>query len=118
MLSKATLAGRVAIAVAATTVAGLAAAQTQTDIHRDAATRNTGGDAFMIQNSRAFYCNLADNNNGIVLQARTWNNTTGLPTTFGQNTDNEMCYSFTAYYPKLDSSIGWAAPATGSVFCQ
>jgi len=77
LLSKATLASRVAIAVAATTVAGLAAAQTQTDIHRDAATRNTGGDAFMIQNSRAFYCNLADNNNGIVLQARTWNNTTG-----------------------------------------
>jgi hypothetical protein len=47
-----------------------------------------------------------------------WNNTTGSLTTFGQSTDNEMCYSFTAYYPKLDTSIGWAAPATGSVPCQ
>ena len=60
--------------------AGGAAAQTaptQTDVHRDAATRNTGGDQFLIDNSRAFYCNLADNNNAIVLQARSWNNRTG-----------------------------------------
>jgi glyoxylase-like metal-dependent hydrolase (beta-lactamase superfamily II) len=57
--------------------ASLAVAQTQTDIHRDAATRNTGGDAFMIQYARAFYCNLPDDNNQIVIAARAWNNTTG-----------------------------------------
>jgi len=57
--------------------AALAAAQAQSDVHRDAATRNTGGDAFMLKYSRAFYCNLPDNNNGIVIQARGWNNTTG-----------------------------------------
>lgn len=61
----------------AITSACLAGAATQTDIHRDAATRNTGGDAFMMQYARAFYCNLPDDNNGIVVAARAWNNTTG-----------------------------------------
>ena len=65
-----------ALAVAAMTM-GVANAQTQSDVHRDAATRNVGGDAFMTQYARAFYCNLPDDNNGIVIQARSWNNTTG-----------------------------------------
>ena len=59
------------------TVAALAGAQTQPDVHRDAATRNTGGDAFMLQYARAFYCNLPDDNNQIVIASRAWNNTTG-----------------------------------------
>lgn len=59
------------------TVAALAGAQTQTDVHRDAATRNVGDDPFMMQYSRAFYCNLPDDNNAIVIAARAWNNTTG-----------------------------------------
>ena len=63
-----------AIAIAGTS---LAAAQTQKDVHRDAATRNTLGDPFMTQYARAFYCNLPDDNNGIVIQSRSWNNTTG-----------------------------------------
>ena len=55
---------------------------------------------------------------GDVIEARcAWNNTTGLPVTFGQNTENEMCYSFTAYYPKIAGSFGWAAPASGSAVC-
>lgn len=57
--------------------ASLVAAQTQSDIHRDAATRNVGDDSFMMQNARAFYCNLPDDNNAIVIAARAWNNTTG-----------------------------------------
>lgn len=64
-------------AVLALSTASLAVAQTQSDLHRDAATKNTGNDPFMMQYSRAFYCNLPDNNNGIVLAARAWNNTTG-----------------------------------------
>ncbi len=65
--------------IAATLVmaAGLAVAQTQTDIHRDAATRNVGDDSFMMQYARAFYCNLPDDNNKIVIASRAWNNTTG-----------------------------------------
>lgn len=55
----------------------LATAQTQTDIHRDAATRNVGDDSFLMQYARAFYCNLPDDNNQIVLASRAWNNTTG-----------------------------------------
>ena len=59
-------------------IAATAEAQvTQADLHRNAATLNVGGDAFMMQYARAFYCNLPDNNNGIVIQARSWNNTTG-----------------------------------------
>lgn len=52
---------------------GLALAQTQTDVHRDAATRNVGDDSFMMKNARAFYCNLPDDNNGIVIAARATN---------------------------------------------
>lgn len=62
-----------ALAVAVTS----AAAQSRTDIHRDAATRNVGNDPFMLQYARAFYCNLPDNNNQIVINSRGWNNTTG-----------------------------------------
>jgi glyoxylase-like metal-dependent hydrolase (beta-lactamase superfamily II) len=68
---------KAAAAACITTACGLAAAQTQPDIHRDAATRNTGGDAFMLQYARAFYCNLPDDNNQIVIDSRGWNNTTG-----------------------------------------
>jgi glyoxylase-like metal-dependent hydrolase (beta-lactamase superfamily II) len=56
---------------------GPAAAQSRSDIHRDAATRNVGDDPFMMRFARAFYCNLADNNNQIVIESRGWNNQTG-----------------------------------------
>lgn len=65
------------LAAALVAAAGLAAAQTRTDIHRDAATRNAGGDAFLLAYARPFYCNLADDNNQIVIASRGWNNTTG-----------------------------------------
>lgn len=65
------------LAVLLAAAASLAVAETQTNIHRDAATRNTGGDPFMLQYARAFYCNLADDNNAIVIASRGWNNTTG-----------------------------------------
>lgn len=65
------------IAAALVAATGLATAQTRSDIHRDAATRNVGDDPFMMQYARAFYCNLADNNNQIVIASRGWNNTTG-----------------------------------------
>jgi hypothetical protein len=68
---------RALTAVSLATLASLATAQTQSDIHRDAATRNSGGDPFMLKYARAFYCNLADNNNQIVIESRGWNNTTG-----------------------------------------
>ncbi|HEY2511048.1 MAG TPA: peptidylglycine alpha-amidating monooxygenase [Polyangiaceae bacterium] len=49
---------------------------------------------------------------GDVISTRcVWNNNTSSTVTFGQNTENEMCYSFTAYYPRLSSSLSWALPA-------
>jgi glyoxylase-like metal-dependent hydrolase (beta-lactamase superfamily II) len=65
------------LALSSLAAAALAGAQTQTNVHLDAATRNTGGDAFMTQYSRAFYCNLPEDNNAIVIASRAWNNTTG-----------------------------------------
>jgi hypothetical protein len=47
-----------------------------------------------------------------------WNNSTGNYVTFGQGTSNEMCYSFSAYYPAISPSLGWGAPAQGSIVCQ
>ena len=65
-------------AALAMTAMSLAMAQTvQSDIHLDAATRNVGNDPFMTQYARAFYCNLPEDNNEIVIASRGWNNTTG-----------------------------------------
>lgn len=44
----------------------------------------------------------------------TWNNTTGAPVKFGENTENEMCFSFTMYYPKKNLAA-WAQPAVASI---
>jgi hypothetical protein len=47
-----------------------------------------------------------------------WANTTGAPVKYGENTANEMCYSFTVYYPKVNLSVwSWAVPAATST-CQ
>lgn len=52
-------------------------------------------------------------NAGDVIQTRcVWNNTTGAEVKFGEKTADEMCYSFTTYYPRIDSTLwSWAAPA-------
>lgn len=66
------------VAVLATTAVGIAAAQTvQSELHRNAATLNVMGDPFLMQYARAFYCNLVDDNNQIVIASRGWNNQTG-----------------------------------------
>ncbi len=36
-----------------------------------------------------------------------WSNTTGAPVSFGPYTEDEMCYSFLMYYPRI-SAPGWA----------
>jgi hypothetical protein len=44
-----------------------------------------------------------------------WTNDRDQPVSFGERTDQEMCYSFTLYYPKVQSTLwSWAAPAIGS----
>ena len=41
-----------------------------------------------------------------------WVNPTGTPVGFGENTADEMCYSFTMYYPRIkQAGWSWAAPA-------
>lgn len=77
MHCKKTYLTRLITAILALSTTSLAMAQTQTALHLDAATKNVGNDAFMKQYARAFYCNLPENNNGIVIAARAWNNTTG-----------------------------------------
>lgn len=47
----------------------------------------------------------------------TWNNTTNSTVRFGEYTDDEMCYSFTMYYPRAPSFASWANPAF-SADCQ
>jgi hypothetical protein len=42
----------------------------------------------------------------------TWKNNTGAPVGFGERTEDEMCYSFTMYYPRIRLPFwSWAAPA-------
>ncbi len=41
-----------------------------------------------------------------------WKNTTSAPVKFGENTENEMCYSFTMYYPKVTAPLfSWMTPS-------
>lgn len=42
-----------------------------------------------------------------------WQNTTVLPVAFGEGTADEMCYSFTMYYPRIPN-LTWNAPASAS----
>jgi len=50
--------------------------------------------------------------NDVITTRCAWNNTTDGPVDFGENTADEMCYSFTMYYPKIASGAwSWAAPA-------
>lgn len=77
MTSRPKLFRNVLLASLAVGTAGIVAAQSQTEIHLAAATRNVGNDAFMLKYARAFYCNLPEDNNQIVIASRGWNNTTG-----------------------------------------
>lgn len=43
-----------------------------------------------------------------------WTNPTQTDVHFGQNTEDEMCYAFTMYYPRVNSPGGWAAPAANA----
>jgi hypothetical protein len=45
-----------------------------------------------------------------------WTNTTDQEVTFGESSANEMCYSFTMYYPKITNpEWSWSLPALYSV---
>jgi cytochrome c551/c552 len=56
--------------------------------------------------------------NDVVRTKCTWKNTTGAEVSFGENTADEMCYSFTTYYPRIVAPQGvpwsWAYPAAAS----
>jgi hypothetical protein len=53
--------------------------------------------------------------NDVVKTRCAWKNTTNTDVKFGENTEDEMCYSFTMYYPRIDSNLWtWALPALGS----
>jgi hypothetical protein len=53
--------------------------------------------------------------NDVIRTRCAWNNTTASTVKFGENTADEMCYSFTAYYPKVPSALwSWALPAVTS----
>jgi len=56
--------------------------------------------------------------NDVIKTRCQWKNTTGAPVKFGENTADEMCYSFTVYYPKIASPVwSWATPSFTSQ-CQ
>jgi hypothetical protein len=52
---------------------------------------------------------------GDVIETRCqWNNTTPNTVTFGENTENEMCFSFTMYYPR-QAFASWLEPSLASL---
>jgi hypothetical protein len=53
----------------------------------------------------------------IVRTTCSWNNPGDTTVNFGQDTTDEMCFSFSAYYPAASPAMAWAAPALASVPC-
>ena len=53
---------------------------------------------------------------GDVIRTRcAWKNTTDATVKFGEDTEDEMCFSFTLYYPKIDSALwNWGLPAAAA----
>lgn len=74
-MKKLTNALKLCAVLAAASACAWTHAQTQTDFqrHMEASTLNTGGDPSLTNSWRAFYCNLPDNNNQIVLDQRAKN---------------------------------------------
>lgn len=66
--------------------------------------------------NQTWYPISAQTKNGDVIRTKcTWKNDTGAPVGFGEETEKEMCYSFTTYYPRIQASLwSWQAPAYGA----
>lgn len=63
--------------------------------------------------ARARWARLATND--VIETTCAWKNTTTSAVKFGENTADEMCYSFTVYYPRINSGLWtWAGPALAS----
>lgn len=67
-------------------------------------------------NTQLWFPITATVNTGDVVKTRcAWNNPGDKDVTFGTSTSDEMCYSFTGYYPKIQSAQwSWALPASAS----
>jgi hypothetical protein len=54
-------------------------------------------------------------NPGAVVHTRcAWNNVTAEPVSWGEYTEDEMCYSFTMYYPADPGIKSWLLPSLES----
>jgi hypothetical protein len=89
-----------------------------TSLRADAGTTDMGTIANWSFSNQPWLTIAATAHAGDVVRAScSWNNPGPTAVSFGEYTSDEMCFSFTAYYPKADASFGWAAPAIGSVPC-
>jgi hypothetical protein len=69
-------------------------------------------------NNQPFIPITATLNPGDTIETRcAWNNNTPNDVKFGETTEDEMCFSFTMYYPRATSFKTWLAPSAKSV-CQ
>jgi hypothetical protein len=53
--------------------------------------------------------------NDKVITTCTWKNDTGSVVRYGEKTKDEMCYSFTMYYPRVPGLVSWEIPARASI---
>jgi hypothetical protein len=59
--------------------------------------------------------NAVTNSGDTIRTSCSWINDTGQTVRFGEKTNDEMCYSFSMYYPRIKSELwSWAAPSAGS----
>jgi hypothetical protein len=67
------------------------------------------------QNQVWFPINTVLHTGDVVKTRCAWTNTTTSPVGFGPNTNDEMCYSFTMYYPRVTTALfNWQLPSATS----
>jgi hypothetical protein len=68
--------------------------------------------AFDFNNQTWLPINATTATNDVITTTCGWRNTTGESVRFGEETDDEMCYSFTMYYPKVRVPLfSWVTPS-------
>jgi hypothetical protein len=68
--------------------------------------------AFSFQTQLAYPTSVDLAAGDVVETACTWQNSTDSTVSFGENTSNEMCFDFVAYYPAITSGLfSWITPS-------
>ncbi|MFO0678811.1 MAG: peptidylglycine alpha-amidating monooxygenase [Polyangiaceae bacterium] len=67
--------------------------------------------AYNYQNQATYPAANEVNPGDVIRTTCSWNNTSDKKMTFGEGTDDEMCFTFLTYYPKITQFPSWVTPS-------